>query len=84
MLFLLSRVIQEVKLSLYLCSDPAMGAYYGKMEVQTYPSLALLLMEVSSQFYAPTALTPRNEPLVPVGWEAGKGLRAGLDAMKER
>jgi hypothetical protein len=42
-------------------------------------------MEVGGQLHAPTALTPRKEPLVPTGYEAGGGgPRAVLDAVVER
>jgi hypothetical protein len=41
-------------------------------------------MEVSGRLHAPAALPPRKETLVPNGYEAGVGPRAGLDVLVKK
>jgi hypothetical protein len=41
-------------------------------------------MKVSGQLYAPAALPPGKEPLVPTAQEAGVGPRAVLDVLVKR
>jgi hypothetical protein len=77
-----------------MCTSPVIDAIYSRACRNFHFNLTYILwtvflliavmffLEVKGQLHASVALPPGKELLVPIGYEAGWGTRAGLDAVE--